>query len=178
MRMRLLATLVLLSASILYTKPTYADDLTGEPGYVEFADLDGIYGEPKVMVNLNEVMLGFVSKLNASDPETNEIIRKLKGVRVNVYDLDGNEQPALDLLRSVSDDLQPRGWFPIVSVNEDDERVRIFTKVTNDIMDGLVVMVVDQSGSGEAVFINVVGEIDPEDINRVTDSLNIDVDLR
>jgi hypothetical protein len=45
-------------------------------------------------------------------------------------------------------------------------------------MDGLVVMVVENDSEGEAVFINIVGEIDPEQISRVTDSLNIDIDLK
>jgi len=48
-------------------------------------------------------------------------------------------------------------------------------------MDGLVVMVINSSESRndrEAVFINIVGEIDPAQINKVTKSLNIDVDLK
>ena len=48
-------------------------------------------------------------------------------------------------------------------------------------MDGLVVMVInnksDKDGR-EAVFINIVGEIDPAQINKVTKSLNIDIDLK
>ena len=177
MKKRLLSLLAFVGASLFLSISAYAD-ITQERGYVEFDNLNSVYGEPKVMVDLNEVMLGFVSKMNVSDPETNEIISKLKGVRVNVYDMDGNDQPALDLIQNVSEEIKAQDWLPIVSVNEDDERVRIFTKITDNIMDGLVVMVVDQSGPGEAVFINIVGEIDPEQISRVTDSLNIDVDLR
>ena len=48
-------------------------------------------------------------------------------------------------------------------------------------MDGLVVMVINNSESSnerEAVFINIVGEIDPAQINKVTESLNIDIDLK
>jgi hypothetical protein len=130
------------------------------------------------MVNLNKTMLGFVSKLNVSEPETNELIKKLKAVRVHVYDIAGNDKPALNLIAEVSEDIQAKGWLPIVSVNEEDEKVRIFTKITDDIMDGLVVMVVDNSDEGEAVFINIVGEIDPEQISKVTQSLNIDLNLQ
>ena len=115
---------------------------------------------------------------NTSDPHTSEIISKLKAVRVNIYDIAGNDRPALDLIAKVSKEIQEKNWMPIISVNEDDEKVRIFTKVTDDIMDGLVVMVVENNHDGEAVFINIVGEIDPEQLNAVTDSLNIDVDLR
>lgn len=168
----------LLSSTLLHTRYAYADDITQERGYVEFADLNPVYGEPKVMVNLNKTMLGFVSKLNMSDPATTELISKLKGVRVHVYDMDGNDQPALDLIADVSSSLQAKSWLPIVSVNENGEKVRIFTKLTDDIMDGLVVMAVESDGKGEAVFINIVGEIDPAQISKVTDSLNIDISLK
>ena len=133
------------------------------------------------MVNLNKTMLGFISKLNMSDPESSELISKLKAVRVQIYNMTDNEQPALDLIAKVSNDIKTKNWLPIVSVNEKDEKVRIFTKITDDIMDGLMVMVInngDASEESEAVFINIVGEIDPAQINKVTESLNIDIDLK
>ena len=176
--MRTLFLFIFLSTSLFISGKTYADDITQKRGYVEFTNLDSVYGEPKVLVNLNKTMLGFVSKLNVSDPDTNELISKLEGVRVYVYDIAGNDGPALDLIAEVSKDIQAKNWLPIVSVNEEDEKVRIFTKITDDVMDGLVVMVVENDHEGEAVFINIVGEIDPEQISKVTDSLNIDVSLK
>jgi hypothetical protein len=89
----------------------------------------------------------------------------------------GNTQPALELISSVSKDIQSKGWMPIVSINEEYEKVRIFTKITNETMDGLVVMIIDNDQKGEAVFINIIGQIDPEKINQVTDSLNLNIDL-
>ena len=102
-------------------------------------------------------------------------------MRVQIYNMTDNDQPALDLIARVSEDIQTKDWLPIVTVNEKDEKVRVFTKITNDIMDGLVVMVINNSESREereAVFINIVGEIDPAQINKVTESLNIDIDLK
>jgi len=179
---KLLLTAALFISSSLFTIGTaFAGDITKERGYVDFANLDSVYGEPKVMVNLNKTMLGFISKMNMSDPEAAKLIGKLKAVRVQIYNMTSNDQPALDLIAKVSKDIQTKDWLPIVSVNEDDEKVRVFTKITNDIMDGLVVMVINSKAEKEgreAVFINIVGEIDPAQINKVTDSLNIDVDLK
>ncbi|MFC3093841.1 DUF4252 domain-containing protein [Alteromonas sediminis] len=179
MKKLLLTALAFISLSLSVAAQATTDDITLERGYVEFTSLEADYGEPKVMINLNKTMLTFVSKLNASDPETSELISKLKAVRVNVYDIEGSVQPAMDLITKVSNDIAGKNWMPIVSVNEEKERVRIFTKVTDDVMDGLVVMVVDDSAGAEreAVFINIVGEIDPEQLNKVTGSLNINVDL-
>ena len=175
MNTRTLLYIVLLF--ILLTPAVKAEDISQKRGYVEFTNLESVYGEPKVLINLNKTMLGFVSKLNMADKETAELISKLEGIRVHIYDIKGNEQPALDVITSVSKDIQSKNWLPIVSINEENEKVRIFAKVTDDIMDGLMVMLVDNDNKGEAVFINIIGEIDPAQINRVTDSLNINVDL-
>ncbi|MBA6347941.1 MULTISPECIES: DUF4252 domain-containing protein [unclassified Colwellia] len=178
---KLLSALIFFSSSLLMSSSASADDITKERGYVDFASLNSVYGEPKVMVNLNKTMLGFISKINLSDPEASELISKLKAVRVQIYNMKGSDQPAIDLIAKVSKDIQSKNWLPIVSVNEEDEKVRVFTKITDDLMDGLVVMVInnksDKDGR-EAVFINIVGEIDPAQINKVTKSLNIDIDLK
>jgi hypothetical protein len=178
---KLLSAFIFFTSSLFIGNSAFASDITQERGYVDFANLDSVYGEPRVMVNLNKTMLGFISKLNMSDPESSELISKLKAVRVQIYNMTDNEQPALDLIAKVSNDIKTKNWLPIVSVNEKDEKVRIFTKITDDIMDGLMVMVInngDASEESEAVFINIVGEIDPAQINKVTESLNIDIDLK
>ncbi|MFT6045747.1 MAG: hypothetical protein ACI9WC_001448, partial [Arenicella sp.] len=57
------------------------------------------------------------------------------------------------------------------------QKVRIFSKSTNDVIEGIVVMVVSpEKEAGEAVFINIVGEIDPNKIAKITETLNIDID--
>jgi len=181
MKKLLLSAVIFLSSSLFFTGNASANDITQERGYVDFANLEEVYGEPKVMVNLNKTMLGFISKMNMSDPEAAELISKLKAVRVQIYNMAGNDKPALDLIAKVSEDIKIKNWLPIVSVNQADEKVRVFTKITDDIMDGLVVMVINNSEARderEAVFINIVGEIDPAQINKVTESLNIDVDLK
>jgi len=171
----LLITLFLL---ILLTPMAQANDISEERGYVNFDNLESKYGEPKVMINLNQAMLGFVSKLNVADEDTSELISKLKAVRVQIYNMGADDQPALDLMTKVAKDIKKKNWMPIVSINEDHEKVRIFTKLTDDIMDGLVVMIInDEHDSKEAVFINIIGEIDPAQINKVTSALDIKTGL-
>ena len=69
-------------------------------------------------------------------------------------------------------------WDTLVTVNdnEDDQKVRVFSKSTDNVIDGVVVMVVSpEKEGGEAVFINIVGEIDPEKIGKVAETLDIDL---
>ena len=150
-------------------------------GHIDFADLSQVYGEPKVEVNLNATLIGMVSSLSKKeDPEVSALLSKIEYIKVRVYNLSGDASKALETVTRVTKDIRGDNWQPIVSINEKDQQVRVFTKITDDIIDGLVVMIVDTQqedggDQGEAVFINVVGEIDPSQISRVTDSLNIDM---
>ncbi len=160
-----------------------AEDFSGEKGYVDFGNLTGVYGEPRVQINLGTAMLGFVgAAAKSEEPDVAELFNKLKSVRVLVYDIDGNADDALKTVDKVTKDIQKEGWETIVSVNEDREKVRIYAKMTNDKIDGLVVMAVgddshDNNGKPEAVFINIIGQIDPAQVGRITSRFNVDVDV-
>lgn len=70
--------------------------------------------------------------------------------------------------------LQADDWEPVVQVKESDEQVQIFMKTENDVMQGLAVMAVNDE---EAVFLNILGEIDPAKVGAVMNQLNVDVDV-
>jgi len=147
-------------------------------GYVSFDDLTSSYGEPKVEINLGAAMMGFVGTMSKNeDPALAEMLSKLESVRVLVYNTRGDGSSALAAVDKVSKKIKKDKWRPIVSVNEEKEKVRVYAKYTDKIMDGLVVMVVDspERAQGEVVFINIVGEIDPNNVQKVTESLNIDL---
>ena len=61
-----------------------------------------------------------------------------------------------------------------MQVHKPNEQVQIFMKAGADTIEGLTVMAVDEE---EAVFLNILGVIDPAQIGKVMDSLNVDVDV-
>jgi hypothetical protein len=151
------------------------DELKGLAGYVDFGDLSATYGEPKITINLGGTMLNFVSMMSSSEsPETSEMISKLKGIRVQIYALDENTGAALDQFSETKSSLKSSGWEPIVQVNEDDEQVLVYMKMANGNMEGMTVMVVDEE---EAVFVNVIGQLNPAELAQVMDKFDVDVDL-
>lgn len=145
-------------------------------GAIDFADLSSHYGEPKVEINLSAALIGMVGAFSGqSDPELAAMLNKLEFIKVRIYDF--NQKPAdhaLESIQDVSSVLRRNSWLSVVSVNEVNQKVRVFTQVTNDIVDGLVLMAVDTLSS-EAVFINIVGEINPTDLAKITESLNMNV---
>jgi len=151
------------------------DELKDLPGFVDFGDLSSLYGEPKVIINLGGTMLNFVGMMSSSEnPETSELISKLKGIRVMMYNTDENTDAAKSQFSKVKGTLKASGWEPIVQINEDDEQVMIYMKMDGDNMEGLTVMVVDEE---EAVFVNVIGQLNPAELGKVMETLDVDMDL-
>jgi len=151
------------------------DELKDLPGYVDFGDLSALYGEPKMIINLGGTMLSFVGMMGSSEsPETADMISKLKGVRVQMFDIDDNADAAKSQFKEVRGKLNASGWEPIVQVNDEDEQVLIYMKMEGQNMEGMTVMVVDDE---EAVFINVIGQLNPAELGKVMNVLDVDVDL-
>ncbi|ABD83152.1 DUF4252 domain-containing protein [Saccharophagus degradans] len=142
-------------------------------GLVAFDDLSNEYGEAKVEINLSKQLLGLIGAFSKKEnPELSELASNIESITVRVYNITDDAQAALNLIDKTTKHLRKDNWVPIVSVNEEGEKVRIFSKSTGEVMDGMVVMVVD-TNSKEAVFINLVGQIDPARINDLTGALNL-----
>lgn len=150
------------------------DELKAMPGYVDFGTLDAVYGEPTVRVNIGGFLLGFMAQATKDDPEASAIMEGLEGVRINIYATDGEMAPAMDQLQDVKRMLAEQNWEPIVQVNEEGENVQIFMKADGEGMQGLTVMVVNAE---EAVFLNILGSIDPDKIGAVMDQFDVDMDI-
>lgn len=161
----------------LFALPVLAqeDELKDLPGFVDFGDLSATYGEPKITINLGGTMLNFVGMMSSSESqETSDLISKLKGIRVQIYAMAENSDAAKSQFGKTKSHLKTSGWEPIVQINEDDEQVLVYMKSVNGNMEGMTVMVVDDE---EAVFVNVIGQLNPAELAKVMDRFDVDVDL-
>lgn len=166
---------LVLCATLLISLPAAAqeDSLKDYPGYVDFGELSNIFGEPTVQISVGESLLGLVGSLSASeDPEAAELFNRLNGVRVNVFETTSMPSGAIDLVKSTSIQLSELGWESVVTVNSQDEQVRIFMMINNDQVEGITVMAVEET---EAVFVNVIGSINPEELGKVMNNFDIDI---
>jgi hypothetical protein len=162
--------------TILVSLPVVAqeDSLKDFPGYVDFGELNSIFGEPAVQISIGASLLGLVGSLSASeDPETAELFKRLKGVRVNVFETESMVDGAVSLVKDVSSKLSNQGWDSVVTVNSQDEQVRIFMMINNNQVEGITVMALDEE---EAVFVNIIGNINPEDLSKVMENFDIEID--
>ena len=148
------------------------DELKAMPGYVAFESLDEVYGEPKVRVNVGGFLLSLMSKAAKNDPEAAAVLEGLEGVRINVYSTGGEVLPAIDQLQNAKNMLSNQNWEPIIQVNEDRQNVQVFIKANGEGVQGLTVMAVD---ADDAVFVNILGSIDPENLGAIMDQFDVDL---
>ena len=160
--------------TIFFSLPATAQesDMKSMPGYVDFGVLDSVYGEPRVRINIGGTLLKFMAAVSREDPEAAMLMRNLDGVRINVYSTSGQMEPAVKQIARVKEVLSKESWEPIVQVKENDEEVQIFIIADETGMQGLTVMTVDDE---EAVFINILGEMDPSKLGVVMKQLNTGV---
>lgn len=174
--MKTLRTLVAAAGlSAVLSVASFAAD--PEPGFVDIGQLMPSAKGEFVEVNLSPGMLKFAAKIIArEEPEAAELIANLKRIRVNVVSLDdSNRKDTVAQIESIRKKLEGQGWTQMVTVREKDggDNVDVHVKQRgDDVIEGLVVTVID--GKGEAVFVNIVGNINADQIAKVADNLDIE----
>ena len=142
------------------------------PGY---ADLDspGVFDTDRTMaLSLGPTVLRFAARHVEEDDETKELLRSLDGVRVRIYEIDGDVDKVVARLDRMSEKLREQDWQPVALIREDGESVHMLMKVTKDGIAGITVLVADES---EAVLVNVMGDLKPELFSDTMVALDVDV---
>ncbi|MBS0633803.1 MAG: DUF4252 domain-containing protein [Verrucomicrobia bacterium] len=149
-----------------------------DAGYVDLGKFKPAAGCEFVEVNIGTPLLKFASLfMDHDDPDAAALIKSLKHIRVNVVGLnETNRADTTAQVEKVRAELEAQGWTKMVTVREkgDTEDVAIYVKSHSDeAIDGIVVTVIDAK-KGEAVFVNVVGNIKPEQLASLGRGLHID----
>lgn len=169
------SVLLLTGLTIGLTQAAFAAEV--DPGYVDIGQLMPAAKGQFVEVNLSTGLLRFAAKIAARhEPEASELLAGLKSIRVNVVSMDdSNRADTLAKIESVRRKLESQGWNKMVTVREKGEgdNVDVHVKQRGDEnIDGLVVTVIDHKG--EAVFVNIVGNINADQIAKLADKFDID----
>lgn len=148
-----------------------------EAGYVDIGQLVPSAKGEFVEINLSAAMIKFAARLTARhEPEAAELLAGLRRIRVNVLGLDeANRAGTVEKIESIRRNLAAQGWTQMVTVREKDDgdNVDIHVKQhSDDVIDGLVITVIDRKG--EAVFVNIVGNISADQIGKLADKFDIE----
>lgn len=98
------------------------------------------------------------------DLEDIRLLKHVDGVRVAIYKVNNEDAVVRSSIEATATKLKATGWETLVSVNEEEERVVIMARMEGDILYGVVVLVTDKA---EAVFLNLIGRIEPQDFDAL-----------
>ena len=149
------------------TAPSRAD------GYADLESLGMFDVDNKLTISIGPALLRFAAMEVEDDPETRALLQGLKGVRVRIYEIDGNPRRVAARLARMSSHLQEDGWMPLMLVRERNEAVHLLVKSRGDAIQGLTLLVSD--GESEAVVVNLIGDIRPERFSDAMIALDLGV---
>ncbi|HEY0863600.1 MAG TPA: DUF4252 domain-containing protein [Lacunisphaera sp.] len=167
----------LAAATLSLALTTFASAADAQAGAIDIGQLMPSAKGEFVEINLSSAMLKFAARIAArQEPEAAELIRNLKSIRVNVVGLDdSNRAGTIEQIEGVRRKLETQGWTKMVTVREknggDNVDVHVMQR-GEEAIDGLVVTVLDKKG--EAVFVNIVGNINADQIAQIADKFDIE----
>ncbi len=169
MKKVLQCTVALLAASTIASVTA-----ANQAGYVDFGKLTPPPGGEFVEVNVNSNLIAMVTSLAKDEPEVFDVLKGLKSIRVNVLGVNqGNREELQKRIQSVRSQLDDGKWERVVTVVNAKDDVCIYMKTRGpEAVEGLVVTVLE--GKGHAVFVNVVGDIRPEQLTMLGERFNIE----
>jgi len=147
-----------------------ADDVKKAPGYVDFGALN-VFGskEADKTIFIEQGLMQFIAAAVAKDdPELADMLSKLLQIRVQTFAIEADKLEAIEQkTQDMSKKLEGQGWTTMVKMLDRREsgQTFIYSKMVNGKMQGLVVMNVEPKD--DASFINIVGEIDPEQLGKL-----------
>lgn len=147
--------------------------LSEQPGYLPLADL-GLFKSDEVSmeINLEGPLLRMVAgATRKEDPGFASVIASLQAIQVRVFPVAAAAQESFKgKIGRAARWLEERGWHSTMRLREQDQEVYIYLKQAGGQIQGLTLLAVDP---GEAVVINIVGRIDPDEIGRLGQRLNM-----
>lgn len=147
----------------------------GSPGLVDFGKFTPPgKGNEFVEVHVKSNLLAFAAQLvEKEQPDAAKLLRSVQLVQVYVVGLtEENREEMLKRIQKIRQDLDGRGWEHNVNVQgQDGEDVGVYTQTRGgETLAGVAITVVD---SKHVVLVNVVGDIRPEQIAALGESLNL-----
>ena len=162
----LAATLVLTVVGCGITAPS------SNEGYADLDSLGMMDTDRVISLSIGPALLRFAANHVDDDPEVQELLRSLDGVRVRVYEVNGDAARVAGRMDRMSTNLQDDGWEPVMQVRQQDEQVHVLMRTVDGQIKGMTVLVLD--GADEAVIVNLMGEIEPEKFSDVMVALDVD----
>jgi hypothetical protein len=145
-------------------------------GGLNFDDIPGIDLLPSVSVDVNPVMMGFIRTMaEAADPNAPDMFAGLRSIKLRVYDAAENGTEFSRFIQNVAGQLEGQGWQRLMAVQDEGSNMQFHLQMTEENVTGMTIMVLEDSGPGEAeaIFIVLDGNVSAETLGRIIQRYNL-----
>jgi len=149
-----------------FTAPRHAD------GYAELGSLGVRDVDRSFSLSIGPALLRFAASHIDDDPELRDLLRSLDGVRIRIYEVDGDPARVALRLDRIAGKLGADGWTPVVLVRDGDSETRMLVREIDGRICGLTLLSLDDDA--EVVVINLIGDIRPERFGDVMLALDVE----
>ncbi len=140
-----------------------------------YANLDslGVFDTDRVMtISIGPTLLNIAAwAVGEDEPETAALLRDLDGVRIRIYEINGDAERVARRVKKMSMKLREDNWQPVILIQEEGEQTHMLIRSKGDTIQGLTLITAD---SEEAVVINLMGHLDPSHFTDVMLALDVD----
>jgi hypothetical protein len=163
---RLVLVIMIALLSMFASTPAPSLEIQKHPGYIAFDSAELLNGsKAEAEINLEGPVLRMLcSFAGEQDQELNKILPQLKLVSLKVFK--PSPEKSAEITNKVTEfinTLKSTGWSSVIHVPKEEEKVDIMVKAGTDKIEGFSLFVIKP---GEFVFINIVGDINPEEFGR------------
>jgi len=155
--------------------------LSAQSGKIDFNQIDKQLGSIKaaqyVEVSLSGLALKLATKMAAKDdPEAAEYLKHIHGIYVRVVEIKKNDSLPIGAVDAIKRQINEPPWERLVLVKggegEDDADVNVSVCIDpkKETLKGLVVLAVQD---GQFVFVNIVGDFDPDKLDLLEGNFGI-----
>jgi hypothetical protein len=161
-----IVTLALLLGACGFTAPR------GDAGYANLESLGIADTDRTLALSIGPTVLNFAARHAGEDPETQALLRGLDGVRIRIYQIDGDGERVARRIEDMSRRFRDDGWEPVALIRAEGEQTHMLVKTSKDRVQGLVLLASD--GAEEVVVINLMGDLQPQYFSDVMVALEVD----
>ena len=140
-------------------------------GFAELESLGMADVDQTFSLSIGPTLLHFVASHLDDDPEVSRMLRGLDGVRIRVYEINGDAGRVAARMQLMGEHLQQDGWESVALIREQNEETRMLVKINGDQIQGMTFLASD--GESEAVVVNLMGEIQPQQFSEVMLALDV-----
>lgn len=174
-RARTLWVLALLPVLALPGPSSAQTDLSELPGYfptelLELVPADAV----SVEVNLQGAMLKMIGAFAGdAEPEFASLVAALDAIRVRSGEFDPADAAEISRRLAAGQSwLSDNGWLAMVRVRDGDEEVYVYSREEQGDLVGFTILALE---GGEATAVNLIGRIDPQQLQRLISGLDLGV---